>query len=78
MTRKEYWQRSMQIYFRERGKKRDPEKLRDEMERGAKKIREGIGSYIREKSEEWDDYAKRFQEDVEKIRERLRERERRR
>ncbi|MDI6810925.1 MAG: hypothetical protein QMD80_04515 [archaeon] len=71
MTRKEHWQRSMEIYFREEKRTRDPVKLREEMEKGAKELREEMSSYVKEKSEERDDYAKRFQEDVKKIRNRM-------
>jgi len=71
MGKKEHWQRSMEIYFRGEKRKRDPVKLREEMEKGAKEISEGIGSYVKEKGEEREDYAKKFQEDVEKIRNRL-------
>ncbi len=72
MGRKKYWQRSMEIYFREHNRKRDPLKLREEMEKGSKEISEKMSSYVEEKSEERDDYAKRFQEDVKKIKNRLR------
>lgn len=72
MTKKEHWQRSMGIYLREEKRKRDPEKLREEMEKGAKEISEEIGSYVKEKSEERDGYAKKFREDVKKIGNRLR------
>ena len=66
MVRKEHWQRSLELYLRYdyRKRKRDPEKLREEMEKGPKKISEEIGSYVREKSAELDDYARRFREDV--------------
>lgn len=70
MRRKEHWQRSMEIYFREEKRKRDPIKLREGMEKGAKEKREEMNSYVREKREEHDDYARRFQEDVRKIRNR--------
>jgi len=71
MTGKEHWQRSMGIYFREENRKRDPVKLREEMEKGVKELREEMSSYVREKGEEQDDYAKKFHEDVEKIGNRL-------
>ena len=71
MTGKEHWQRSMGIYLREENRKRDPVKLRDEMDKGAKEKRGELSSYVKEKSEERNDYAIKFQEDVEKIRNRL-------
>ncbi len=72
MGRKKYWQRSMEIYFREQNRKRDPLKLHEEIEKGTKEISEEMSSYVEEKSEERDDYAKRFQEEVKKIKNRLR------
>lgn len=56
-TKREWWQRGMSTYFKER---RDPRKLREGM---AKRVKE-----LREKGAK---FAKHFRADVEKIKEKL-------
>ena len=48
MTKKEHWQRSMSLFFRE-DNKRDPVKLREDLGKRAKEIGEEMSSYVEEK-----------------------------
>ncbi|MBL7148088.1 MAG: hypothetical protein ISS82_04650 [Nanoarchaeota archaeon] len=58
MARKEWWQRSMELYFGR--KKRDPVKLAEEIQKGAAKYQEETNEFQRKFKKGVEEYKRRL------------------